>query len=63
MITYGEVKAAITLATSGKAAGPSGVVAEMLKPSDDKWVQWMTDLCNSIVREGKVPNDWKKVGW
>lgn len=60
IITYGEVKAAITLAKSGKAAGPSGVVAEMLKASGDVGVQWVTDLCNSIVQEGKVPNDWKK---
>ena len=60
MITHGEVKAAITLARSGKAAGPSGVVAKMLKASGDVGVQWVTDLCNSIVREGKVPNDWKK---
>ena len=59
-ITYSEVKAAITKTKSGKAAGPSGLVAEMLKASGDVGVQWVTDLCNAIVQEGKVPNDWKK---
>jgi hypothetical protein len=33
LITYGEVEAAITKAKSGKAEGPSGVGAEMLKAS------------------------------
>jgi hypothetical protein len=60
IITESEVKAAITRAKSGKAAGPSRVVAEMLTASGDVGVQWVTDLCNVIVREGKVPNDWKK---
>jgi hypothetical protein len=60
IITYGEVKAAITKAKSGKAAGPSGVGAEMLKASGDVGVKWVTDLCNAIIQEGKIPDDWKK---
>lgn len=60
IITYSEEKTAITGAKSGKAAGPSGVVAEMLKASGDVGVQRVTDLCNSTMQEGKVPNDWKK---
>ena len=60
LITYSDVKCAITKAKSGKAAGPSGVVGEMLKASGDVGIQWVTDLCNSIVQEGRVPNDWKK---
>ena len=43
---------------SGKAIGPSGVVVEMLVAAGDVGVQWMVDLCNAIVQEGKVPNDW-----
>jgi hypothetical protein len=57
LITCSEVKSAIARAKSGKAAGSSGVVAEMLKASGDVGVRWVTELCNSIVREGKIPND------
>src|SRR5450755_4167646 len=45
---------------SEKAAGPSGVVAEMLKAAGDVGVQWMTDLCNAVVREGRIPEDWSR---
>ena len=40
--------------------GPSGVVAEMLKASRAVGVQWVTDLFNKIVQEGKIPNEWRK---
>ncbi|HXJ94687.1 MAG TPA: reverse transcriptase domain-containing protein [Terriglobia bacterium] len=59
-ITFGEVKAAIAKAKDGKAPGPTGVVAEMLKAAGDVGIQWMTDLCNAVVVEGKIPDDWKK---
>ena len=53
------MKAAILKAKLGKAAGPSGVVSDMLKASDSGGVRWVTDLCNAIVRDGKIPDDWK----
>ena len=59
-ITFSEVKSAIARTKSNKAAGPSGVVAEMLKASGDVGIQWVTDLCNKIVQEGKIPSDWRK---
>jgi hypothetical protein len=59
-ITFEEVKIAIMKAKSGKAPGPSGVVGEMLKAAGDVGVQWMTDLCNAVVLEGKIPEDWRK---
>ena len=43
---------------SGKAMGPSGVVVEMFVAAGDVGVQWMVDLCNAIVQEGKVLDDW-----
>ena len=55
-----EVRDAIGRMKIEKAAGPTGVVAEMLKAAGDEGVRWMTDLCNVIVREGKVPADWSK---
>jgi len=40
-ITCQEVKLAIEKMKNGKAAGPSGVVAEMLKAAGDIGIQWM----------------------
>ena len=43
---------------NGKAAGPSGVVAVMLKATPDICSKTIVDLMNAIMREGKVPADW-----
>ena len=59
-ITFEEVKVAIGKMKRKKAAGPSGVVAEMLGLAGDAGVQWMTDLCNAVVKEGRIPEDWRK---
>src|SRR5206468_3381003 len=55
-----EVKLAIAKAKSGKAAGPSGVAADMLKAAGEAGVRWVTDICNEVVRTGVVPVDWKR---
>jgi hypothetical protein len=55
-----EIRAAILKAKNCKAAGPSGVVSDMLKASDSAGVQWVTDLCNAFVRDGAIPSDWRK---
>ena len=57
-ITIAEVQAAIKKMKNSKAAGPSGVVAEMLKAAGEAGTRWVTDVCNSIVREGKMPEEW-----
>ena len=44
----------------GKAAGPSGIVAEMLKAAGDAGVQLVTSLANSIVKYGSIPIDWEE---
>ena len=43
---------------NGKAAGPSGVVAEMLKAAPDFCNKTIVDLMDAVMREGKVPADW-----
>lgn len=43
-----------------KAAGPSGLVAEMLIAAGEPVIEWMTDLINAVVREGQMPADWSK---
>jgi hypothetical protein len=59
-ITANEVRAAITKMKSGKAVGPSGIGAEMLRAAGEAGVLWVTDLCNMIVKEGSIPSDWTK---
>ena len=44
----------------GKAAGPTGVVSEMMKASGGFGTRWMTDLINNIVKDGCIPDDWRK---
>ena len=55
-----EVEAAIGKMKLGKAAGPSGVVADMLKAAGDDGTRWMTELCNAVVTDGKIPKDWSR---
>ena len=43
---------------NGKAAGPYGVVAEILKTAPDICCKIIADLMKAIIREGKVPVDW-----
>ena len=59
-ITCQEVRAAMAKMKNGKAVGPSGVAAEMLKGAGEVGIKWMTELCNAVVREGRIPEDWKK---
>jgi len=37
----------------------SGLVAEMIQATGDIQTQWILDLCNGIVKEGCIPEDWK----
>ena len=59
-ISEEEVGAAIGKMKLGKAGGPSGVVADMLKAAGDEGTRWMTELCNTEVRDGKIPKDWSR---
>ena len=59
MIKRDWVKQAIMKMKCGKAAGPSGVVAEMLKASGEAGVDLVNDLANSIVYECAIPGDWE----
>ena len=49
LISEGEVAAAIKGLKIGKAAGPTGVVSEMMKTAGGFGSRWMTDLINNIV--------------
>ena len=60
LISEEEVAAAIKGLKFGKAAGPTGVVSEMMKAAGGFGSRWMTDLINNIVKEGYIPDDWRK---
>jgi len=42
-----------------KAPGLSALVAEMIQTTGDIGTQWILDLCNGIVEDGCIPEDWK----
>ena len=47
-----EFRKAIAKMKSNRAAGPSGVVADMLKAAGESGVEWVADVCNAVVTEG-----------
>jgi len=36
-----------------------GLAAEMIQATGDTGTQWILDLCNAIVKEGSILEDWK----
>ena len=59
-ITLEMITKAINKMASGKAAGPSGIVAEMLKPLGETGVAEVRDLIEDIISEGYIPVDWQE---
>ena len=55
-----EVGVAVGGMGLGRAAGPSGVVADVLRAAGEDGTRWMTELCNAVVRDGKIPEDWSR---
>ena len=54
-----EVASALKKMKMHKAPGVSGVSAEMLMAVEDISVEWLTEICNGIVEEKKIPEDLK----
>ena len=59
-ITKKMVIAAINKMRMGKAAGPTGIIAEMLKAAGNAGIDLVTSLVNAIIRDGCIPEDWEK---
>ena len=55
-----EVDAAIGKMKQGKSGGPTGVVSEMHKAAGETGTLWMTDVCNAVAKDGKIPEDWSR---
>jgi len=58
-IRIDEVAAALKKMKRHKGHDLSGLVAEMIQATGDTGTQWMLNLCNGIVKEGCIPEDWK----
>ena len=56
-ITPDDVLKSLRRMKNGKATGPSGVAAEMLKAAPDICCKIIADLMNAIILEGNVPAD------
>ena len=59
-MTLEMITKAITKMASGKAAGPSGIVAEMLKPVGEAGAEEVRDLVENKISEGCIPTDWQE---
>ena len=58
MISKEEVRQAIQDLKVRKAAGQSGVTDEMIKAAGEQAVDWLTSICNRIVKEEAIPESW-----
>ena len=55
-----EVRAALKkMKKRHKAPGLPGLVTEVIQATGDIGTQYILDLCNGIVKEGSIPEDWK----
>ena len=59
-ISKEEVEKVMRRMKTGKAAGQSGIVTEMIKAMGEEGILWITELCNRIVWERKIPDDWQR---
>ena len=44
---------------NGKAVGPSGVIIDMMKASEDVDTDLLTELINDIIADDEIPQDWR----
>ena len=44
---------------TSKAAGPTRVAAKMVKSGGDALAKMISDVCNLVVKEGKMPEYWR----
>ena len=59
-ITENEVRASLKHAKSGKAAGPDGIINEVLKVAEPTIVPFLTKYFNVIFSTSVFPEEWTK---
>ena len=62
-ISEREVRKAIQHLKCGKAAGPDGILAEMLKTADYAIIPYLTRYCNVLCSSAQFPLKWSKPSW
>ena len=55
LITEQEVKIAIEQMKKGKQQVHQGVTAKMLQSAGEVGIRWVTEICNAMLKKGKVP--------
>ena len=63
LISEEEVAAAIKGLKIGKAAGPTGVVSEMMKAAGGFGSRWMTDLITTLLKKAVFLMIGELVSW
>ena len=53
------MRAALKQMKRHKASGLLGLVTEIIQATGEIGTQRILDLCNGIVKEGSIPEDWK----
>ena len=53
-----EVAAAIGKMKQDRSVGSTRIVSEMLNAAGETGTMWMADVCNAVVLDGKIPEDW-----
>ena len=59
-MTIDMVKKVLSKLKFGKAAGPSGVVMEMVRAAGDTGANMIRNLAIAIIRDGNIPADWEQ---
>ena len=60
-IRRAEVRAVLKKMKRHKAPVLSGLVAEMIQATGVVGTRWILGLCNGILKEGSIPEDWKSM--
>ena len=57
-ITKEMISKVIAKMKTGKTAGPSGIVIEMIRSADKVIIKTITNFANRIIKECLIPSDW-----
>ena len=59
-VSTAQIRKAISKMRNGKAAGPSGIIAEMLKASGESGINLAREMTQTVFSSGVVPTDWEE---
>ena len=59
-VTKDLIRKALRKMECGRAAGPLGIIAEMLKAIGEVVIELLTELTEVVFRNGVIPTDWQE---